>query len=108
MFNNFLYAGDEPGPPGIPIFTRVREDICQIRWQPATNYGYSVLIYQLESRQVDLKDKDTGADGYTNWTILYNGTGSVSYSLNAWDYHTLFTGRVYIKVLSFFISPPPP
>lgn len=87
-----MYVGDKPGPPGIPIFTRVREDICQVRWESAINYGYGVLIYQLEGRYVELTDKEMGADGYTNWTILYNGTGSVSYSLNVWHFQTLFTG----------------
>lgn len=88
--NNFLYAGDKPGPPGIPIFTRVNEEICQVKWQPSSNYGYSVLMYQLEGRHMDVIEKeDTGVDAYTNWTTLYNGTGSVSYSLNAWGFMTV-------------------
>lgn len=48
-----------------------------MRWEPSTNYGYGALVYQLEGRHVDLNDKAAAADGY-NWTMLYNGTGSVS------------------------------
>ena len=61
----------------MPIFARVGEELCRVRWEPSANYGYGALVYQLEGRHVDLNDKAAGADGY-NWTMLYNGTGSVS------------------------------
>ncbi|CAL1296241.1 unnamed protein product [Larinioides sclopetarius] len=74
----FATSGDIPSPPGKPEVKRVVKDVFKLSWDPAINYGFSDIVYEVDIRS----DLESAWKHFTNISVTTSIVNNFSVNIN--------------------------
>ncbi|XP_055926559.1 proto-oncogene tyrosine-protein kinase ROS-like isoform X2 [Argiope bruennichi] len=74
----FTTSGDIPSPPGKPQVKRVVKDVFKLFWDPAVNYGFSDIVYEVDIRS----DLESTWKHFSNSSVTTSIVNNFSVNIN--------------------------